>query len=55
MVAAIKEVRWMILRDRCINTLQLKVGNPEEHDTFVNAVIHENSWNKINGYIQEAK
>jgi 1-pyrroline-5-carboxylate dehydrogenase len=34
---------------------QLKVGNPEEHDTFVNAVIHEGSWNKINGYIDAAK
>jgi 1-pyrroline-5-carboxylate dehydrogenase len=54
--AYIPESLWPQVRDKMVAAIkELKVGNPEEHDTFVNAVIHENSWNKINGYIQEAK
>eukprot|EP01126_Amoeba_proteus_P017218 TRINITY_DN1818_c0_g1_i2.p1 TRINITY_DN1818_c0_g1~~TRINITY_DN1818_c0_g1_i2.p1 ORF type:complete len:445 (+),score=64.01 TRINITY_DN1818_c0_g1_i2:75-1409(+) len=47
---------WPEVRDRLVAELKLlKTGNPEEPDTFVNAVIHQQSADKSNDYIQIAK
>jgi 1-pyrroline-5-carboxylate dehydrogenase len=47
---------WPKLRDVLVEQLKtVKVGNPEEPDTFVNAVIHRRAWTKTKDYIEFAK
>ncbi|WP_299051661.1 L-glutamate gamma-semialdehyde dehydrogenase [uncultured Polaribacter sp.] len=38
-----------------VQTSELKMGSPEDPSNFVNAVIHENSFDKITKYIDAAK
>ena len=36
-------------------TQKLKVGNPEQYDNFINAVIHERAFDRLNEVIESAK
>eukprot|EP00794_Sanderia_malayensis_P015177 gene15177-16739_t len=47
---------WPQIKSKLIQKMeQMKLGNPEEHSTFVSAVIDQVSFNKISGYIEHAK
>src|SRR5690625_722918 len=47
---------WPELKKRLVTTLdQIKVGDPTEQDTFVGAVIDENSANRLRDTIEKAK
>ncbi|APZ46495.1 1-pyrroline-5-carboxylate dehydrogenase [Polaribacter reichenbachii] len=47
---------WGDVKEHLIaQTSELKMGSPENPDNFINAVIHEGSFDKIAKYIDEAK
>lgn len=52
----VPESVWPEFKEKIVErTANLKVGNPEEYDNFVNSVIHEGSFDKLNSVIQSAK
>lgn len=45
-----------MVQERVVSDVQsMKVGQPDDTSNFINAVIHEASFDKISGYIQRAK
>ncbi|MFZ4633752.1 MAG: L-glutamate gamma-semialdehyde dehydrogenase [Saprospiraceae bacterium] len=54
--AYIPESRWIQVRDFLLEDLQdMKMGSPEDFSNFFNAVIDERAFDKISGYIADAK
>merc|ERR1712137_1027351 len=54
--AFIPESIWPEVKQRCADQMgRMKVGNPEEADTMVGAVIHKDSFAKAKSYIDYAK
>lgn len=54
--AYIPESIWPELKDVLLEKMQeVKLGSPELPETLVNAVIHQNSFNKCKSYIEHAK
>ncbi len=54
--AYIPQSIWKEIRDELVETVRgLKMGPPEDFTNFINAVIDEPSFDKITGYIEQAK
>jgi 1-pyrroline-5-carboxylate dehydrogenase len=54
--AYVPESRWIQVRDFLLEDLQdMKMGSPEDFSNFFNAVIDERAFDKISGYIADAK
>jgi len=54
--AYIPETMWNEMKDELATTVrELKMGPPEDFSNFINAVIDEASFDKITGYIENAK
>ncbi len=54
--AYIPKSLWQMVQERVVSDVQsMKVGQPDDTSNFINAVIHEASFDKISGYIQRAK
>ena len=54
--AYIPQSIWPAVKDQLITDVKsLKMGSPEDFSNFVTAVIHEESFDKIAGYIDQAK
>lgn len=54
--AYIPQSLWEEIKKHIIaQTKEIKMGSPEDPSNFVNAVIHEDSFDKITGYIEAAK
>lgn len=52
----VPESVWPEFREHIVReTEKIKVGPPEDYGAFVNSVIHERSFDKLNGVIQSAK
>jgi len=47
---------WPAVKDQLVTDLKsMKMGSPEDFGNFITAVIHENSFDKLAGYIDQAK
>lgn len=47
---------WQAVKEQLITDLKsMKMGSPEDFGNFITAVIHENSFDKLAGYIDQAK
>ncbi len=54
--AYIPQSLWPAVKEKLISDVKsLKMGSPEDFGNFINAVIHENSFDKLAGYIDQAK
>ncbi len=54
--AYIPHSQWPAVRDHLLHDLQdMKMGSPEDFSNFFNAVIDEKAFDKISGYIADAK
>ncbi|KZF21337.1 delta-1-pyrroline-5-carboxylate dehydrogenase 1 [Xylona heveae TC161] len=52
----VAESIWPTFKEKLLaETAKVKTGAPEEYDNFVNAVIHEASFDKLNAVIEKAK
>ncbi|MBM3435417.1 MAG: L-glutamate gamma-semialdehyde dehydrogenase [Bacteroidetes bacterium] len=47
---------WPVIKEKLIGDVKtFKIGGPEDFTNFINAVIDEDAFNKITGYIEHAK
>ncbi len=54
--AYIPQTLWPEVADLLINNIKsLKMGSPEDFENFITAVINENAFDKLSGYIDRAK
>ena len=54
--AYIPQSLWPAVKEKLISDVKsLKMGSPEDFGNFINAVIHQNSFDKLAGYIDQAK
>lgn len=54
--AYISESIWDDVKEHLLNDIKsFKMGSPEDMGNFINAVIHENSFDKLASYIDQAK